>query len=384
MASRAYTTSRATIALLLPGGGPARRRLASEGFRFRAASRLPFAPPSLTGRLPEIPLSKPHDTLFRRAFGRTTNARDLLRTALPASIARAIDWRSLRRVDGTFVDKRLRRSHTDLLFTARAGNRRVLLYVLVEHKSIADRITVLQVLGYLHAIWTRYHREHPRARLLPPILPFVLHHGKRRSQSPTSLRALLDLRGVPPALVALQPDFRFVLDDLADQTEAKLQQRVGSTFAQLALLSMQHLRGADPATAEAVLRGWAGLTERLAAARNGQDDLLTLFSYILQIGCLPESRVNSVLDEITPRSCNTMLTTAQQMARRINRENGPKWLARGRTQGQAKLLLRQLEKKFGPLHKTVVARIRRARSEQLEHWADQILTAAKLDDVFTE
>ena len=325
-------------------------------------------------------MSNPHDRLFHRAFSRTINARDLLRTALPTSIARAIDWRSLRRIDGTFVDKRLRRSHTDLLFTARIGKRRVLLYVLVEHKSTGDRITVLQVLGYLHAIWTRYHRDHPRAQLLPPILPFVLHHGKRRFESPTSLRALLDLRGVPPALAALQPDFRFVLDDLAGQTEAQLQQRVGSTFAQLALLSMQHLRGADPASAEAVLRGWAGLTERLAAARNGQDDLLTLFSYILQIGCLPASRVDTVLAEITPSSSHTMLTTAQQIARRVTRENGPRW----RQQGQSKLLLRLLEKKFGPLHKAVVARIRRAQSEQLEHWAEQILTAAKLDDVFAE
>ena len=110
------------------------------------------------------------------------------------------------------------------------------------------------------------------------------------------------------------------------------------------------------------------------------DDLLTLFSYILQIGCLPESRLDTVLDEITQRSCSTMLTTAQQIARRVSREKGPRW----RQQGQAKLLLRQLEKKFGPLHKTVVARIRRAQSEQLEHWADQFVTAAKLDDVFTE
>ncbi len=107
--------------------------------------------------------------------------------------------------------------------------------------------------------------------MLPPILPLVLHHGKQRFTSPTSLRALLDLRGVPAALVALQPDFTFLLDDLAAQTEEQLQDRVGSTFAQLALLSMQHLRGADPAT---------------VVLRNGQDDLLTLFSYILQIARL--------------------------------------------------------------------------------------------------
>ena len=122
------------------------------------------------------------------------------------------------------------------------------------------------------------------------------------------------------------------------------------------------------------------MAARLAPAKNGQDDLLSLFSYILQIGALPEDRVDTVLTDITPRSCKTMLTTAQQMARRINRENGPKWLARG----QAAMLLRQLQKKFGPLQKEVVTRIRRARSAQLDQWGDQFVNAVSLDDVFAK
>ncbi len=113
---------------------------------------------------------------------------------------------------------------------------------------------------------------------------------------------------------------------------------------------------------------------RLSNAR----DLLTLFSYILEIGVLPAERVDTVLTDITPRSAHTMLTTAQQIARRVNRENGPRWIARG----QARIVLGQLQKKFGPLEKAIVARIRRARSEQLDRWAEAILTATKLDDVF--
>lgn len=107
---------------------------------------------------------------------------------------------------------------------------------------------------------------------------------------------------------------------------------------------------------------------RGAGAQDGQDDLLALFSYILQIGCLPEERVATVRTEITP----------QQIRRRLLKENGPRLLAKG----QARALLRQLERKFGPLEKARVARIRRAQSEQLDRWAEQFLTAASLDEVF--
>ena len=126
------------------------------------------------------------------------------------------------------------------------------------------------------------------------------------------------------------------------------------------------------------MRGWTTLTERLATAEDGQDDLLALFSYILKIGCLPEPRVGTVLSEITPRSAKTMLTTAQQMSRRITRENGPKW----RQQGEARLLLRLIEKKFGPVPKAIATRVRRARSAEIDRWAEQILTASSLDEVF--
>ncbi len=172
-----------------------------------------------------------------------------------------------------------------------------------------------------------------------------------------------------------------MLDDLDGQSEVQLQERVTATFAQLALLSMQHLRSADPAAAEGVLRGWASLTARLASAASGQDDLLTQFSYILQIGCLPEERVATVLTEITPATArNTMLTTAEQMRRRLIKENGPRLMARG----QARVLLSQLAQKFGPLEKAVAARIRRARSEPLDRWAERILTATGLDEVFAK
>ncbi|HEU4420184.1 MAG TPA: Rpn family recombination-promoting nuclease/putative transposase [Planctomycetota bacterium] len=122
-------------------------------------------------------MATPHDTLFRLAFERLANARDLLRTALPRAIAEGIDWRSLRVIDASFVDRRLRKSQADLLFSARVSGRRVLLYVLIEHKSSDDRWTVLQLFSYMGAIWRRHQRDHPRQRRLPPILPFVLHHG---------------------------------------------------------------------------------------------------------------------------------------------------------------------------------------------------------------
>jgi len=56
----------------------------------------------------------------------------------------------------------------------------------------------------------------------------------------------------------------------------------------------------------------------------------------------------------------------------------------GRKEGEMIVLERQLTRRFGPLPESLQVRLHSATTEQLEHWADQILEAARLEDVFSE
>jgi hypothetical protein len=56
--------------------------------------------------------------------------------------------------------------------------------------------------------------------------------------------------------------------------------------------------------------------------------------------------------------------------------------AKGRTEGEAKLLSKQLTLKFGPLDDATTQRLRAASTAEIELWAERILTADSLDDVF--
>jgi len=54
----------------------------------------------------------------------------------------------------------------------------------------------------------------------------------------------------------------------------------------------------------------------------------------------------------------------------------------GRLEGELVLLERQLGKRFGPLTEETRARLRKATTEQLETWAERVLEAKTLEDVF--
>jgi flagellar biosynthesis/type III secretory pathway protein FliH len=54
----------------------------------------------------------------------------------------------------------------------------------------------------------------------------------------------------------------------------------------------------------------------------------------------------------------------------------------GRQQGEARLLLRQLERKFGTLSEAHRTRVQGADAEELLSWAERLLTARSLSEVF--
>lgn len=61
-----------------------------------------------------------------------------------------------------------------------------------------------------------------------------------------------------------------------------------------------------------------------------------------------------------------------------------KGLEEGKREGRAELLLRQLERRFGSLPADVMSRVRSASIGELEVWAERILDARSLADVFAE
>jgi hypothetical protein len=61
-----------------------------------------------------------------------------------------------------------------------------------------------------------------------------------------------------------------------------------------------------------------------------------------------------------------------------------KYFDQGRQEGEVRLLLRLLRKRFGDLPGWAEERLRRASSAMLETWSERILTASTLDEVFSE
>jgi hypothetical protein len=83
------------------------------------------------------------------------------------------------------------------------------------------------------------------------------------------------------------------------------------------------------------------------------------------------------------RELEQRIKEAQQMLTRIDRTTTPTYLL-GLEAGEARILKAQLRRKFGELPADIEKRIDTAQPEQLERWAEDLLFADRLEEVFKE
>ena len=107
------------------------------------------------------------------------------------------------------------------------------------------------------------------------------------------------------------------------------------------------------------------------AAPDGATALRDVFLYISKVTDLPEDQIHQFLTvELGPESEQLLKTTYDRL------------VERGRTEGRAAMLLKQLEARFGALPADATERVRTASVEQLDLWAVAVLRAKTLEDVF--
>ncbi len=343
-----------------------------------------------------------HDALFRFVFGDVETMGSLLRAELPAAVVAAIDWSSLRRCDGSFVDAELRERQADLLFSAAprgsgSAEAGALLYVLCEHKSFDDRLLPLQVARYVMRVLDDFVAANPRASRLPAVLPFVVYHGEQPWRPVRHLERLVAWEPWPPVvrrfLRRRQMRMPFHALDLSTTSVEAIAAMQLVPAAELTLRFLRFLRRSMPAEALTDLLQWQDLFARLSHHPRGSDVLVALFSWFLAGSPANHEVLRTVMANI-PKENEAMRTNLDLLldlgAKRGMQKGMQKGMEKGMQEGvqqgllvgQRRLLGRQLRARFGDLPLAVDERVARATVEQLENWAERVLTARTLDEVF--
>ena len=304
----------------------------------------------------------PHDALFRALVSNPARAGALLAEYLPREVAGLLDPDTPpEAMDGSFVDADAARTQCDALFRVRLGTGHdARIYVLLEHKSYVDAATPLQILKYLVNIWLREIEGGTARDGLPAIIPLVLYHGPGRWTAARSVPEMID---APEELAPLIRDFAYVLHDLGEIEPLRLS-RMPEVRAGLLALRVVHAEDIAPEVLDLMTGGTLA----------GSEFERHILRYIVERMNLTPPLLEASLRRTKPDRWEALMGTVAEA-----------WIEQGRAEGielgQAELLLRQLDLRFGEVPKAVRERVRGAMSSELEAWAEAILVASSFDEV---
>ena len=377
-------------------------------------------------------IARPHDRFMKDLLSHPARAGMLLRERLPEAVTRHLSDELPEPMRDSFVDERLREYFTDRLFRVRTVNgRSAFLYVLIEHKSSPDNKVGWQLLRYMVEILKQWEKENPNWERFPAVVPFVFHHGAEEWKIPNEFLHLMEVeKGWEPYLL----NFRFPVLDLGivpdtelsensrlrpwlvamkyatrkDRQAAIVELLIGSLKkAPEALESVAYylvrvygydeqtlrriIREVQPKEEEKMMSQFAEEIERKVKSQFAEEIERKVRSQFAeeierkvksQFAEEIERRVKSQFAEEIERKVRSQFS--QEIERKVRHSALQEGIQKGRLEGEAKLLLRMLPHRFGPLPLEITERIHSADPNTIGIWADRVLDAKSLDEVFSE
>jgi predicted transposase/invertase (TIGR01784 family) len=306
-----------------------------------------------------------HDHSYRHLFARPQLIEELVREFVPEPWVQGLAFSTLERVNATFIADTLKRSEGDMIWKLRRRDGTpVYVFLFIEFQSRSERFMAVRMMGYVAAL---YQDLISRGELIPDgqlplVIPLVVYNGDRRWRAPLELSELIE--PVEPAAEAYVPRLRYWVIDPGAYTPEDLERRTGL----VALLFWAKSQGA-----RALRQSRPRLLEYLA------DD------FSLRRAVLAWLRAEMRLDpEAIPEilSLEEFSDMWEQTFKRWEQELKEEGRVLGRKEGEAELLLRQLERKFGPLDRHTRTRVSKADSKHLLAWGERFATAERLEEVF--
>ena len=315
-----------------------------------------------------------HDLSYRLFFAHRRMIQDLLREIVGERWVERIDLGSGERVDASFVSPKHENRESDVIWKFRRndGGEPVYVYILLEFQSRPDLSMPVRLMGYESLFYQSLMVGQPAAgwRKLPPVIPVVVYNGQEPWNVATDLGSLTG--ELDPSAEIYRPQLRYRLVD-ESTFDAEDLAALNSPVADLFRIEKSD--------------GWSEVRESVRRLRQSlppaEADLRQAFETWLKKVVMPRLGLSQeeVSAAATLEEVDTMLA---EKIDRWNRELREKSLQEGRQEGEARIVLRQLRLKFGPLEPDVEERVRTADADRLLAWSERILTAESLRDVFRD
>ena len=294
-------------------------------------------------------IGSPHDTIFKQYYGNPTNTAGFLKHNLPSELAAKIDFTTLVPVKDSFVSDDFEKFFADLVFQCSlTDGQDASIYILLEHKSTPAPACAVQLLRYMVMLWEEALRGELPVQGLPVVIPIVIYHGAR----PWPGKQIKDLFPNDPGLAEFLPDFRIIVYDLPRMPKETIK---GDLASNLILLLFKAMKTDVP------LSSFVSLIKQ-SIDHFGEDGAIKLIDQMVRYVLEVDNDITIKQIEAEASKHTQGGDVMRSVVSRIAPEAYEKGIQVGEEKGEglgfAKLLVRQLNAKFGLLSAANIQKIK--------------------------
>jgi len=290
----------------------------------------------------ELHPKDPHDRFFKTLMADENNVRLFIKEFLPHDISKEITLEKMKPLP-TEKLRRYRKYHMDLAVECEIGQKKGQLYFIFEHKSYPDRKVLLQILGYMYALWDERMRM---SRPLIPIVPVVIYHGMHPWDIPTTF--LNQFEGLNESIKQYMLEFEYVLVDLTTLSDEEIRKKAkdNAFFAE----SLRIMKYAPAQNIERI-KATAGIII-------SPEQKMIIIEYLFQVLDVEEEAMYEIAQKIGGEE--VMPSLAERLEKR------------GKIEAKRSTLIKFLKRKFG---------LTPAEEEKVRSVADEAKLEAALDAI---
>ena len=182
----------------------------------------------------EKKITDPHDTIFKTSFSDKANAIDLINGTFPKEIVENLKLETLTLESTTYIDRKLKKYYSDLVYTCKYKESDILITLLFEHKSYLPEFPHVQLLRYILNI-----QEHSIANTNKLIftLPVVFYHGKDTWKK-RSFSEYFNIKD--DFLLKFIPNFDYLVIDLSGYSNDDIKQKITGQLLKILMQIMKY------------------------------------------------------------------------------------------------------------------------------------------------
>lgn len=295
-------------------------------------------------------IKNPHDSLFKRTLGDKEVAVDFLENYLPGNVLKEIDLTDIKVAKDSFIDEELEESFSDVLYNVKICGKEGFIYFLFEHKSYSDKMTPIQMLGYITDIWGLFNNQ-SKTKMLPPIIPILIYHGDKKWNYGSSLSELIEDTSV--AISDYIPSYNYLIYDFSKYSDAEIK---GQIKLRLFLKLISHIFDDD---FDKGLREILPLLVELREKTTGLEYIETVVKYILNIGDeISLNELDQKSKNISAEGSAVIMTIAEKIYHDGKEEGKKEGVEEGKIEAMHEMIEFALELKFVSDYETILKDIK--------------------------